>query len=236
MVVRWVALATFAALWSVLVGAIVGGQLVQWDVVVLAATASVVLLLVDRWHKTDRFPQWVYDPPHIDVEVAQPPDQFGERWLQGLHLTAKNRPRRQRKTRPARDAMIHVIMDGGSMGGPPFQTDLVWSVFGPPTKITNLVSGDRVYIPLAMKAIGAPAPGERLVSGHAALAAARVGTTYLMDDRYHRGDPHELQRGAEYNIAAWVEYDGGKTTARAYFRLHIDKDVHAKNQLSTASG
>jgi hypothetical protein len=33
------------------------------------------------------------DPPHIDVEIAQPDDQFGEAWLQGLHLTAKNRPR-----------------------------------------------------------------------------------------------------------------------------------------------
>lgn len=168
--VRRLALITLATLWALVVGAAVGGQPIKWDVFLLAFLTAIVLIVVDQWYRSDRFVQWFRDPPHIDIEIAQPDDQFGEMWLQGLHLTAKNRPQKARKTRAARDAWLHAIVDGGSMGGGRFDTELVWSVFGPPTKITDLVSGDRVYVPLAMKAHGTPKPP--FVSHHAERAAA----------------------------------------------------------------
>ncbi len=190
---------------------------------------------VSYWHERgDNFPQWFFDddPYGLVIQVAQSADQFiGDEQAEGLHLSAKNRPWRGRKTKAARDAWLHAIFDGGP-AGTVFMPQLVWSAGRPwpPPKVIDLLPGDRVYIPIAMKKF----PAAKVDSGF--MKSLKAGATYLMDEQYHHSNAAAVMelRPTDYNIAVWIEYDGGRKSRRYHFRLKVKKGEGTPNELVVA--
>ena len=207
-----------------------------WPVVVLVV-GLLTTALVSYWHQRgDNFPQWFFDdePYGVVIQVAQSADQYGtDPFTQGLHLTAKNRPWHDRKTKPARDAWIHAIFDGG-VTGMKFEPQLLWSAGRsgwPPPKIIDLIPNDRVYIPIAFKKFNGDQTGDKFTD------ALQAGTTYLMDEQFHHRNPKVATdlKPTDYNIAIWIEYDGGRRTKRNHFVLKVRKDATEPNELVRAT-
>jgi hypothetical protein len=229
--IRRAALATGAGTYAGIIQAQVGGQKVSWDWVVVAIVTVALVLATDLWYaNSDSFPQWFYDPPHLDIEVATGGDLFVEDWIEGLHLSVKNRPQRGRKTRRANDAWVHAIVEGPDGRFEP-QLMLNWGVTTQPQVTADLVAGIRVNIPFATKAFK---KSETATSWENSFSGT-LGffKTYLMDRQFHMKDsPKRRVLGVgTHDIALWMEYDGGKTSRRRHFQLIVAKGDGSRNQL-----
>ncbi len=220
---------------AVFTGAVKFNELVLDDKVYAAVTlvaVSCATVLVALWrYSTDRFPQWLKDDPRLDAELGQPPDRYNTTpWAEGLQLTVKNRPWHTRKTRTARDARLFAIFDSGSHGGA-FEPQLVWDTGQKrPERVINLAAKDRAYIPIATKSYVGPERRNGSEYRNKYAGVLRHGVTYLMDEQYHQEKPRILEP-TQYNIAIWIEYDGGHKTRRRYFSLLVDKDLARRNDL-----
>jgi hypothetical protein len=203
-----------------------------------ALTAAAVFMGaagVALWrNSTDSFPQlWFLDDgPRLDIELGQPPDRFNtDRWAEGLQLSVKNRPWHGRKTRTAIGATLHAIFDYGER----FDPNLMFDVHGEMKRVTNIHASERMWIPIAAKAYVHPdaAEGEVWMKNDFPMfwGTMKYGSTYLMDEQFFQRKPRVLDP-TQYNIAIWIEHDGGRKTARRYFSLLVDKDPERRNELT----